>query len=420
VPSAKIFIGDAALAGYLVFNTSWIGRPWLDALVRRSPLSPFCWPLLISLCYGLIETLRGLSLEDAGYRPLASLQELTFHIYPIYFFIGIQTAVTYPNALPKIIRFLSLASCIWGVIYYAALQNVRVMIPGTNVDLIMAPSGSGMALSGMTYLDLRTWWPVVVMSLFFVLGGQIRSGWMAIGAGMLLQAILTGRLRRLIWSVGSVAALLLAGYWSDFSVPAPAGRGGVVSSREIVGRAIAAVDQEKASEYTPRSATYAGTVTWRTRWWNSIWDSVHEDATKMAIGHGYGFPLTNLVAYLRTEEELRTPHSVFYYTLGYTGWIGVAVFAALQAGLGVVLWRVFRATGQPFGLVFWLMALIGAMFGAVFETPMGAIPHYLMLGMAAASLVSPAVFEVDAESAREWRPRLFRWIVVTAGAGRRS
>ena len=210
------------------------------------------------------------------------------------------------------------------------------------------------------------------------------------------------------------------GYWSDFSVPAPAGRGGVVSSREIVGRALAAVDPEKAREYTPRSADYAGTVTWRTRWWKAIWDSVHEDAATTAIGHGYGFPLTNLVAYLRSEEELRTPHSVFYYTLGYTGWIGVAVFAALQAGLAIVMWRVYCATGQPFGLVFWLMALIGAMFGAVFETPMGAIPHYLMLGMAAASLVSPAVFEVDAESAREWRPRLFRGIAVMAGAGRRS
>ena len=197
-----------ALAGYLVFNTRWIVRPWLDALVRRSPLSPFCWPLLISLCYGLFETLRGLSLQDAGYRPLASLQELTFHIYPIYFFCGLQAAVIYPNVLPKAIRFLSLASCIWGVIYYAALQNVKLIIPGTNVDLIMAPSGSGMAFSGMTYLDLRTWWPVVVTSLFFVLGGQVRSVWVSLGAGMLLQAILTGRLRHLMWSVGSVSALL--------------------------------------------------------------------------------------------------------------------------------------------------------------------------------------------------------------------
>jgi hypothetical protein len=342
--------------------------------------------MLIFLFYGILELTRGLAL---GYSPVRAMQELVFNIYPLYFFIGLQAALTYPDVLPKVIRFLSLASCVWGLAYYLGVRNFSVIIPGTTVDLIMAPGGSGMALGGMTYLDLRRWWPVIVLSAFFVLSGQIRGGWAALGAGLVLQAMLTRTVRRLVFSAASMLVLLLIGYWTDVSLPSPAGRGGVVSSREIVARAVATVGRDAAAEISRKNAAfYAGTISWRQRWWRAIWKSVHKDTETALLGYGYGFPLNELVTYLHNREDMRTPHNVFFYALGYTGWIGVLVFSVFQTGLGVVVWRVFRATGQPFGIVFWLMAIISSMFGSVFETPMGAIPYYLMIGMAATSLVS--------------------------------
>jgi hypothetical protein len=46
-----------------------------------------------------------------------------------------------------------------------------------------------------------------------------------------------------------------------------------------------------------------------------------------------------------------------------------------------MLWRAYRLTGQAFGLAIWVVTLIEAFFGNVMETPAGAIPLYLTIGM---------------------------------------
>ena len=101
-----------------------------------------------------------------------------------------------------------------------------------------------------------------------------------------------------------------------------------------------------------------------------------------AFGHGYGFDLFVLApddVRAGQAEEIRTPHSVFYYALGYTGWVGVALFAVLQFAILRLLWRSFRLTGQPAGVVCWVMGMAMACFEAGFETPYKAIPFYLLM-----------------------------------------
>ena len=78
--------------------------------------------------------------------------------------------------------------------------------------------------------------------------------------------------------------------------------------------------------------------------------------------------------YLKQNGDVRTPHNIFYYALGYSGWIGVAIFFALQLTCASMLWRVYRLTGQAYGLAVWAATLIAAFFGNVMETPFGAIP----------------------------------------------
>jgi hypothetical protein len=82
---------------------------------------------------------------------------------------------------------------------------------------------------------------------------------------------------------------------------------------------------------------------------------------------------------------------VFYFALGYTGWIGVILFFWFQALLGLVLLRAAKSSGNSFGILLWAWMLTSSMFGNGFETPFGAIPYYLAVGMAAADFDAKAV-----------------------------
>jgi len=389
IPSAKVFIGDVILAVFLVFCTRSIIRPWLAGLLYSTHFSSLFWSLVFFISYGSFELARGLTLD---YPPLTALQDFVFNVYPLYFFVGLWTATAFPDLLHRIVRFLAVVSGIYGLAYYSFLRNNTLMLPGTNLPLIVGPSGS-MALLGLPCFerDLRRWWPLLGVSTFLVLAGQIRSEWLGLGAALALRGILLGKPQRFLWSLAFVAALLTVGYWTNFDIPSPQGRGGAISSREILARAVAAVDRDAAREYSSKNAdTYAGTVSWRQRWWQAIWSSVNSDIETTLLGHGYGYPIHQLVPYLRQETEeakTRTPHNIFYYALGYTGWIGVIIFYGFQAALAILLLRVWRRTGQVFGIISWLAALISGHFGNFFETPFGAIPYYLMMGMASTDLV---------------------------------
>jgi hypothetical protein len=150
-----------------------------------------------------------------------------------------------------------------------------------------------------------------------------------------------------------------------------------------VARGLAAVSPDLARDLTDSDdvSFYAGTITWRKNWWHAIWQNSQENPTNFLIGPGYGFVLKNLVNYLKQNGDVRTPHNIFYYALGYSGWIGVVIFFALQIACALMLWRVYRITGQSYGLAFWAASLSAAFLGNVMETPMGAIPFYLTIGL---------------------------------------
>jgi hypothetical protein len=114
---------------------------------------------------------------------------------------------------------------------------------------------------------------------------------------------------------------------------------------------------------------------------------VHESTSRALFGYGFGFRLGDLVPYLE-DSATRTPHNVFFFVLGYTGWIGVLIFILFQAEIARLLWSVHRRSGQPFGIVFWAAMLAFSLFTAFFEAPYGAIPFYLLAGCACAPLFS--------------------------------
>jgi hypothetical protein len=79
--------------------------------------------------------------------------------------------------------------------------------------------------------------------------------------------------------------------------------------------------------------------------------------------------------------DIRTPHSIFFFALGYSGWIGVILFYSLQVSILVMLWRVYKLTGQSYGLAIWISTLTASFFGNSFESPMGSIPSYIGIGL---------------------------------------
>jgi hypothetical protein len=380
IHSIKLFIGDLALVLFVICCSRVMEDFWLRSLLCSTPLSAVSWSFTLFLFYGVLECARGLA---SGQESLPAIQELVFNVYPIFFFMGLVAALVYPDLLGKIVRFMAFTSCVWGLVYYLFFRDVTIKIPGTS-EIILDSGGAALALVGLNYLDLRRWWPIVAISAFLTLAGQVRGVWLGVSIALVVQAILAKQIARLFWGFGTVAILLVLGWSTDFEIPSPAGRGGAVSSPEIIARAIAAVDQDAAQEYSPRNADYyAGTASWRQVWWREIWFSAHEDAGTALLGHGYGYPLNTLVPYLRGMDDLRTPHSVFYFALGYTGWIGVALFFGFQAALGLILFRAWRFSGDTFGFSVWASSIVSAMFENTYETPFGAIPQYLMLGMAA-------------------------------------
>jgi hypothetical protein len=384
VPAAKIFIGDIFLALSILLKPRAVVGRWLYALIQGGPLNGFAWMLLMFFQYGIITAIRGFSKD---YDPIVILQELIFNIYPLYLFLGIEVGIRSPDFLRKIIRVQAWCTGIYGTAYIIVLNRLDIFIPGTKVP-VFGQTGGGLAIIALLCLErrLRLVWIPLCLNAFLMLGMQVRAEWVGFIIGVSLWGVLTGQLKRLAIGMFLVAALLLVGYATDFSMPSPRSRGGTISTRDIIGRMIASVDPEAAAQFTDRAQSYGGTVAWRRNWWQAIWNSSLQDAETIAFGHGYGFRITNLVSYL-AGEDIRTPHNDFFYALAYTGWLGTLIFYSFLLAILRMLWRVFRLTGQPIGVITFGTALASSFFGNMFETPFGAIPLYLLFGIAIAPLL---------------------------------
>ncbi len=412
IPAAKIFIGDITLGLFFVLRTRELASRWFGALTGRNVLSPFAWVLLLSVLFGIVEVLYGL---HSGYSLLTALQNLVFNLYPVYFFLSLWVGSEHPTMLQKVIRWWAWTLALYGPAYLLVLNKIKWFVPGTDgVPLFPQAGGGGMFLLSLLALERRPsrFWLPMVMCAFMMLAAQVRSEWLSTIIGFVLWGLLERKFARVAQAFTLIAALLVIGFVLDVDLPSTSLRGGAVSSREIVARGLSAVSPSLAQEYTAskNTAMYAGTISWRTRWWSAIWDSVSPEHSlvKAAFGNGYGFPLKDLVPYLRAVAELRTPHSIFYFALGYSGWIGVLLFFGLQAALFKMLWRVYKLTGQSWGIVAQTMTVVGALFGNSLESPMEAIPFYLLMGLFIGPVLCRSIIVIPAGTPRvlERQPQL--------------
>jgi hypothetical protein len=200
----------------------------------------------------------------------------------------------------------------------------------------------------------------------------------------MLWGKLTGKLGRVFGILGCIVAVLLIAALMDLKLPPIPGRGGELSARGTIARMAGAISPEMAANIGGDRANakfYYGTVYWREHWWAAIRSEVFKQNRTAIFGMGYGYPLGRLAGKEVEKEGTRSPHSVFYFTLSYSGFVGVAIFAWLEVSIFLLLWRAYKVTGETFGLVYFVYTIMGAFFGNLLEAPQMAIPFYLLLGM---------------------------------------
>jgi hypothetical protein len=373
------------LGGLLILDPRPMLKPMYAALTRKDHLSSFSWAALLSFMYGIWGVVYGILL---GYDAVTGLQILTYTVYPFYLFLGIWGGMYRPEFLRKYVRFFAWFGAICTP-FNLIMMSKPVTLPGLDGETVIS-LGTGIGiLLGIFAFETRLsryWFPIAAFS-FWLIANEIRGDWLGFSIALLIWGAATKKIGRVLGMAAVIIVLLLIGFIADVRLPAVPGRGGELSSRDTVGRAIAAIDPDLAREYSPNASTYAGTVGWRTQWWKAIREAVSEKPQTILFGLGYGYPIKALVPGKLRYSDIRSPHNIFYFVLSYSGVVGVALFFWLQVSVLLLLWRTYKATGQIFGMAFFVMNLVGAFFGNFLETPQGAIPTYLLTGFCVAPLL---------------------------------
>jgi O-antigen ligase len=147
-------------------------------------------------------------------------------------------------------------------------------------------------------------------------------------------------------------------------------------------------------------------------WWKNV--AVETLTTSPVLGLGFGADLAHgfLLEYYPTGDAdftARSPHNIFLTTLGRMGLAGFAVLLAIYLLQARVTARVAReARSDParqdamtLQAAVWVVMVSGCL-GVVLEGPMGAIPFWIMLGLAhqAATAREPEIAPLPAAEAR--------------------
>jgi O-antigen ligase len=384
-----LYVNELSLALFLLARIGSWPAEWLGAMMRPGPLTALTWSITLSGIYGLIQCARGI---DAGYDRTVALQDLLFHFYPLFIFLGLWVSAGHKDFLARILLPLAWVHGIYGIAYMAVLHDIGSdnLEPG-QAGWFGDPIGSAIILLGILSLEapLRRVWLPALLNLGVLLALQVRAELLALAVGFVLWSFLSRQLPRAL-GIGLVCLILFVIVTIlDIRIESSGTRGGEISARALIGKALAPVAPETAKAYKRDADDDADTAAWRTGWWGAIWDKVHRTPAHALFGLGYGYPIWDLHPQ-GLVFNLRTPHNAFIYALGHTGWIGVLIFAALQLALGRLLWRAYRLSRQPFGVCVWLMLLAKGIFENFFETPFNAIPFYLITGMALGQLFGPA------------------------------
>lgn len=255
-------------------------------------------------------------------------------------------------------------------------------------DLAYTFIGAG-ALAAFFLLPAR-WRPVgwlVSAALFlFVLSGDNRASQLAL---VLVTATLLAARRWTFpaWQAGVTSLTLLV------VVVLALGANHSWSERKLHGatdRLRSLVDVAGLSQYrSEESANKGDNNRFRLVWWKNVVEDTWSRNPVFGLGFGADLAHGFLQEYYPDADEefnTRSPHNSFITVFGRMGLAGLAVWTAFALQLATRTWRALRS-GHPGG-AYWGMAcliFVSGCFGVVLEGPMGAMPFWVVLGLAQAS-----------------------------------
>lgn len=420
IPWISLYIGEMALAAFLIFGPKTNQGPWLQVAWYSTQLWHFKWFLLMLICYGAFEALRGIL---SGYPVITAARDTAFNYYPVFLFLGIWVGLRDRGFLRRVARALAWWNGCYGLAYVLFLSHLSWSMPGTSgapsdVPLFGQPYGSAVALLGLIAFEPRLGrvWHLIALNIVVLLWVQIRAEWVGFAMGSLVFVWCTKRLKPLAIAGALLVALIGIMYFGKIDLPSPETRGGRISIDNLVARAMAPFNRDIAENLASKEDVnqFAGNVEWRLVWWALIWGQVHATPASALLGLGYGYPIGDLNPFIEPGEFIQTPHNDFFYALGFSGWIGVILFGLLQIELLRLLWCSYKINGQPFGLMCWAALLAGSMFEDFFEAPFGAIPFYLLIGVA----IAPGLLGGSVAPARAALPLSPRAPVIAAEVGK--
>jgi hypothetical protein len=404
----SMFMGKASayvalgFGGLLLLSPRLLWDRWYLALVRRQDeLSEIGWPLLISLIYGFGQLIYGILL---GYPVKTAFQILIFNICPVYLFLGIWVGFRHPGFLRTYTRCMASYATVYTPLYFLFLHKLGTASSGSESGYVpfgSPGSGSVMLLGLLTYEPtlVKFWLPILVLICLTIVN-QERADWLGVGVALMVWSKLSRKMGRVFSMFFIFTAILLIAALIDFKLPPVAGRGGELSARGTLGRMAGSFSPELAADISGSRSDarmYYGTVYWRKRWWAAIREEVSKDPLTLSFGLGYGYPLAKLSGDGgAVQDGTRSPHSIFYFALAYSGVVGVVIFFWFQICLIRLLYRVCKVTGQIFGMAYFVYSFVGAFFGNFLETP-GGITFYLLLGL----YIGPMFLQLELEKYAE-------------------
>jgi hypothetical protein len=140
-------------------------------------------------------------------------------------------------------------------------------------------------------------------------------------------------------------------------------------------------------------------------WWMNVVTDTWNRSPVFGLGFGADLAAGFLQEYYPEADEefsARSPHNFFLSVFGRMGFAGLGVWLVVCLCMARRGWHVLRREHDPGAWGLWcslLVLLVSATFGVVLEGPMGAVPFWILLGLAHARQRAREVEAVPTESA---------------------